>query len=68
MKTVTVYLDDGNEVTTSINGSNKEITDYYKSYVHVTECDVTGKETKTHVVSLKICGEPISQPTLPCSK
>jgi len=51
-KQITLLFEDGNTISTEINGTEEQIRLYYKGFVLVTENFETGEETKTKLKSI----------------
>lgn len=58
MRTATIHFDDGSSITTNINGSDKEIQDYYIGTEFVSESD-SGRETRRIAIKVAIEFDPL---------
>ena len=55
-RSVKVTMSDGDVIKTDINGTKKEIEDYYKKNQFTKEDQYTGKETKHYGVKIEFLG------------
>lgn len=58
MRSATIHYDDGSSITTNINGTDKEIQEYYIGKEFVNE-DHSGRETRLAVVKVEVEFNPL---------